>query len=156
MLVAQLYREDARKAKRKFAGREATLRDAVERPIDIVVEDLSIGGFGMSTTEDLPVGCVLNLRLPGIGKRKVRVVRRFGLNYGCEFAQSLSDAELGGALNGGSVVTGSFMSPEGSTSVLRARDAKLTTPLRVGVLGGMVGVLWLAILLAVDHLIKRS
>lgn len=150
-LIAQLY-TDGRGAERVSAGRGATLRDSGQRPIDIVIEDLSATGFGISTAEDIPVGSILNLRLAGISKRDVRVVRRFGLNYGCEFAPPLDERELDLALSAGSVVDASFAISE--LAPLLPLDTKLSPPLRAGVLFGTIAALWLTIIFAVDLLVK--
>lgn len=157
-LVAQLY-TDGRGAERVAAGRDATLRDSAQRPIDIVIEDLSSSGFGMSTAEDLAVGSILNLRLAGISKRDVRVVRRFGLTYGCEFAPPLTERELALVLSAGLVIDASFaVSDDGArfaVSGVPGSSAKLSPPMRAGVLFGSIAALWLVIILAVDLLVGR-
>lgn len=154
-LVAQFY-ENGRGARRVLSGRGATLRDPVTRPIDIVIDDLSLTGFGMSTTEDMSVGSIFHLRLAGIDKRDVRVVRRFGLSYGCEFMPPLSDAELALALSTGLVVDASFAldkdMPFKSAGVGNG-GAKIPPLFRVGIVIGALAMLWVTIVLAVHVLV---
>lgn len=150
MTIASQPYADGRSAERKRAGRGATLRDAVYRPIDIVIADLSATGFGMTTAEDLAVGSYVNLSLAGICKRDVRVVRRYGMNYGCEFIQPLSPADLDLALKAGVVVGASFAIGDGSERATQAagdgRAFKASPRIRALVLVATVAVLWLAVL----------
>ena len=138
------------------AGRGATLRDAVYRPIDIVIADLSVSGFGMTTSENLAVGSCLNLSIAGINKRDVRITRRYGMNYGCEFTLPLSAADLDLALRSGAVVDASFAMTDQGAGAQHASDGshgfKASPRIRATVLLVTIAVLW-AGLLSLIHLL---
>ncbi len=97
-IAAQLY-QDGREAERYRVGFDATLRDSAFVPLDVVVEDLSIGGFRVVTTTDLSPGAEVGLGLAGIGTHRARVVWRGEGIYGCEFVTSLKEEDLRTALS---------------------------------------------------------
>ncbi|WP_445192446.1 PilZ domain-containing protein [Sphingomonas sp. Tas61C01] len=92
-LAAKLYR-DERTADRQPVSLDATLRKPDQRPVDILIEDLSAGGFRMTTIEALSLGDAISVGISGIGRREARVVRRSGSSYGCEFDAAVAVAEI--------------------------------------------------------------
>jgi len=96
-LTAQLYRDD-RGSERFSVAFDATLRDPSHLPVDVVVEDLSVGGFRMQTRAELAEGVEIGLGLAGIGMHRARVVWRDAGTYGCEFVTPLTSADVGVAL----------------------------------------------------------
>ena len=97
-IAAQLY-QDGREAERHSVEFDATLRDPAFLPLDVVVEDLSTGGFRVVTDTDLPLAAEIGLGVAGIGTHGARVVWRGEGIYGCEFLIPLKDDELRMALS---------------------------------------------------------
>jgi PilZ domain len=60
----------------------------------IELHDLSVTGFRCGTSYTMRVGDSVWLTIPGLEAREARVVRRNGLEYGCEFAEPLHVAVL--------------------------------------------------------------
>lgn len=92
-LAAKLYR-DERTADRQPVSLDATMRKPDQRPVDILIEDLSAGGFRMTTDEALTLDDAISVGISGIGRRDARIVRRSGSSYGCEFFVSIDVAEI--------------------------------------------------------------
>jgi len=97
-LTAQLYL-DGRGSKRFRVAFDATLRDPLHAPLDVVVEDLSASGFRVLTPANLAVGIEIGLGLAGIGMHRARVIRHENGAYGCEFVTPLTSAALDLALS---------------------------------------------------------
>jgi hypothetical protein len=97
-LAAQLYQK-GREAERHRVEFDATLRDPAFVPLDVVVEDLSTGGFRIVTSTTLPLAAEIGLGLAGIGTHRARIVWRSEGVYGCEFLTPLKDDELRTALS---------------------------------------------------------
>lgn len=143
-LSARLY-TDMRNAPRVSGGRPVTLRSAAHEPMDALIENLSRSGFGMSALADLKVGSVVGLSVGGALRRRVRIVRRTGLAYGCEFLTPLSDLEVSAALRSCDVVKANFLTeeverPDGSSA--RTPMRKLSYLARLYVLLGLMISLW--------------
>lgn len=147
-LAARLYPEN-RTAPRAVAARPVTLRSTKNQPIDAIVENLSRTGFAMSTTADLGIGSVIGLSVGGALRRRVRIVRRLGLAYGCEFLTPLSDLEVSAALKSGDVVAADFVSDARSGShgaMGRGHARKLSYLARAYILGALLIGLWTALI----------
>lgn len=147
-IVAKVY-SDLRTASRIPAQRPITLRSFENEPIDALVEDLSRSGFAMSTIADLELGSEIGLSIGGVLRRRVRVVRRVGLAYGCEFLSPLSDLEVKSAFLAGDVIAPVFASDD---ALLRPKNGseqaagpKLSVLARAYVIGGMIVALWMAL-----------
>jgi hypothetical protein len=146
-LSARLYTE-MRNAPRVPGGRSVTLRSATHEPIDALIEDLSRSGFGMSALADLKIGSVVGLSVGGALRRRVRIVRRAGLAYGCEFLTPLSDLEVSAALRSGDVVTANFLADDidRPEEISRTPMRKLSYLARLYVLLGLMISLWGALI----------
>ncbi|MDB5584379.1 MAG: hypothetical protein JWR80_9555 [Bradyrhizobium sp.] len=149
-LAARLYPEN-RGAARSKTERPVTLRAARNVPVDAMVENLSRTGFAMSTIADLGIGSVIGLSVGGALRRRVRIVRRVGFAYGCEFLSPLSDLEVSAALRSGDVVAADFLSDAATSAAPSGFDKTQTRKLsylaRAYILGGLMISLW-AILIA--------
>jgi len=97
-IAAQLY-QGGREAERHRVEFDATLRDPASLPIDVVIEDLSTGGFRVVTDTILPLAVEIGLGLAGIGTHRARIVWRGDGIYGCEFLTPLKDDDLRLALS---------------------------------------------------------
>jgi len=152
-LTAQVYL-DSRAAPRLQADRPVTIRTDREEPIDALIEDLSLSGFGMSTLADLPVGSIVGLSIGGALRRRVKIVRRTGLAYGCEFLTPLSDLEVSSALRAGDVVAASFVAePRGDkAAAAKPGGRKLSFLARLYVLVGTLTALWTIVIYGIIHL----
>jgi hypothetical protein len=98
VIAAQLY-QGGREAERHRVEFDATLRDPASLPLDVVIEDLSTGGFRVVTDTDLPTDAEVGLGLAGIGTHRARVVWRGDGIYGCEFVTALKEDDLRTALD---------------------------------------------------------
>jgi hypothetical protein len=97
-IAAQLY-QGGREAERHRVEFDATLRDPTFLPLDVVIEDLSTGGFRVVTDTILPLAAEIGLGLAGIGTHRARIVWRGDGIYGCEFLAPLKDDDLRLALS---------------------------------------------------------
>lgn len=92
-LAAKLYR-DERMADRQTVNLDATLRKPDDRPVDILVEDLSATGFRMTGADALSLDALVTVGISGVGRREARVVRRSDDHYGCEFLVPIGAEEI--------------------------------------------------------------
>jgi hypothetical protein len=135
-LTAQLYLDD-RGSKRFRVEFDATLRDPLHAPLDVVVEDLSASGFRVLTPADLAVGVEIGLGLAGIGTHRARVVRHENGAYGCEFVTPLTSAALDIALSAPSSAPvalprmGPWGPVRGNTNLDESPVKKLPRPVRL-------------------------
>jgi hypothetical protein len=97
-VAAQLYRQ-GRSAERHPLAVDATLRDSTSAPLDVVVENLSRGGFRVMTGADLAIGDEVGLGLAGIGRHAARIIWRGTGSYGGEFLTPLDADDLNTALS---------------------------------------------------------
>ena len=97
--VAKLYHDD-RLAERYPVTLDGTLRNPQAEPQDVVIDELSVTGFRTASAHGLAVGDIITLGVFGVGLRNARVQRESNENYGCQFLQPLSVAELNVALGG--------------------------------------------------------
>ncbi len=90
-VTAKLYREqDERIADRQTVNLGATLRRDDQRPVDIMVDDLSATGFRMFSDEPIAIDATVTVGIAGLGRHTARVVRRDGQHYGCRFVVPLA------------------------------------------------------------------
>lgn len=101
-ITAQIISDD-RGSERFPVGLNATLRDQVTRPHDVMIEDLSLTGFRLSGGPALELGSEASIGFAGIGVHQARVTRQDGDIYGCEFVTPITQEMLTRALNAGPV-----------------------------------------------------
>jgi len=98
MSIAAKLINDDRNAARFTVELGATVRNASERPFDVVIEDLSATGFRMIGGPVLEIGAPVSIGFAGIGVQSACLTRLHGDSYACEFITPLSAAELFTAL----------------------------------------------------------
>ena len=98
-LLATMFRDD-RSADRHCVNLNGTFRDGASSAFDTSVQDLSSSGFRTHNVAKLTPNEIVSLGLPGIGKRRARVVHEHDGSYGCEFLHPLTASELAAALLG--------------------------------------------------------
>jgi hypothetical protein len=101
-ITAQIISDD-RGSERFPVGLNATLRDQVTRPHDVMIEDLSLTGFRLSGGPVLELGSEASIGFAGIGVHQARVTRQDGGIYGCEFLTPITQEMLTRALSAGPV-----------------------------------------------------
>lgn len=69
-------------------------RDGTGESLDIVVEDLSSGGFSFQLGRNLAIGDLIIVNLPDSTQVTAKIVWQIGDRSGCEFERRLSRAEL--------------------------------------------------------------
>ncbi len=94
-LTAQLFRaDDERAADRQQVNLDGTLRQQDnQRPVDVMIEDLSATGFRMSCSERLSLDATVSIGIAGLGRHTARVVRSAAPFYGCRF---VTPVDIGG------------------------------------------------------------
>jgi hypothetical protein len=104
----------------------------------------------MSTIANLAIGSIVGLSVGGAVRRRVKVVRRAGLAYGCEFLSPLSEMEVKAALLSGDVVAADFAFEGASSGEGQAFPSvparKLSYLSRAYILGTLVMSLWIALI----------
>lgn len=106
-ITAQIINDD-RGSERYAVGLNATLRDRITRPHDVMIEDLSLTGFRLSGGPALEVGAQASIGFAGIGVHQAQVMRRDGSGYGCEFVTPITREMLVHALDVGPVAPIAF------------------------------------------------
>ena len=99
---------DNRGAPRLPVGRDGTVRDAANQPVEIVVQDVSANGCLLHSPLALPENQVLGIGLPGLGRREGRIVWRDADRHGIEFLWPLSAAELADVQSTDNLMVGVF------------------------------------------------
>ena len=96
--LSQLPIGDGRKAERRIVNLAAALREEGAKKTQVVVLDISIGGFKADASEALEEGSEVWLKLAGFEAKRSRVVwtkpKETGCEIGCEFEMPLHQAEL--------------------------------------------------------------
>ncbi|WP_425228643.1 PilZ domain-containing protein [Sphingomonas sp.] len=100
--------DDRRWEPRETIGCPSTVRADGMTPIEVVVQDLSAGGFSFRSADRLPVGAAVQVGLAGSGAAPATVVRVEGVEHGCAFVQPLSPSRLAAAFQNETVVYGVF------------------------------------------------
>ena len=121
---------DPRGAPRIPIGRDGTIRDAANQPVEIVVQDVSANGCLLHSPLALPENQVLGIGLPGLGRREGRIVWRDGERHGIEFLWPLSATELADVQSTDNLTIGIF--PQRLETMLAPEEAeppsRLTIP----------------------------
>lgn len=96
--LSQLPIGDGRKAERRIVNLAAALREDGARKTQVVVLDISVGGFRAESSEPMEEGSEVWLKLEGCEAKRSRVVwvkgKDNGCDIGCEFETPLHQAEL--------------------------------------------------------------
>jgi hypothetical protein len=92
--LSQLPIGDGRKAERRIVNLAAALREDGATTAQIVVLDISDGGFRAEVGDDVHEGSEVWLKLPSFEAKRSRVIWRKGKEVGCEFETPLHDREL--------------------------------------------------------------
>lgn len=117
---------DQRSASRMILGRDGTARDLRQQPLDVIIEDLSASGCRLHCGVALPVNQVLNLGIPGVGRREGRVIWEATPGHGIEFLWPLSAEEVARTQTAESLVLGAF--PQKLETLLQPDVAPDLTP----------------------------
>ena len=92
--LSQLPIGDGRKAERRIVNLAGALRESGARTAQIVVVDISAGGFKAEVGDDVVDGAEVWLKLPGFEAKRSRVVWRRDNEAGCEFETPLHEREI--------------------------------------------------------------
>lgn len=92
--LSQLPIGDGRKAERRIVNLAAALREEGARTAQVIVLDISTGGFKAEVGDDVHEGSEVWLKLPGFEAKRSRVKWRKGNEAGCEFETPLHDHEI--------------------------------------------------------------
>jgi PilZ domain len=86
----QYKQRDGRMAERRDVAATATVRGIGSRNrFDVVLDDLSAGGFRCKTSWPLEVDQLVMIAIPGFDPLEARVVWRDNSLYGCAFSRTL-------------------------------------------------------------------
>ena len=83
-----------RNSKRHQLNRTSTLRSEDGRPVDVILENMSITGFKIFTEVEIAVGEAIVIGLAGVGVRSAKVVWSENGHAGCAFDSPLTWLEL--------------------------------------------------------------
>lgn len=148
-IAAALYR-DGRTAERHVVALDGTLRDPDLKPIDILVDDLSLTGFRIPAEPGLEPADLVSLGLAGVGIRSARVVRRDGESLGCAFLSPLGEDQLAAALDATASrvieLETARAYPSPMTPAPDASPRRLRAPLRLLVVAGLAAVSWATVI----------
>jgi sirohydrochlorin ferrochelatase len=92
--LSQLPIGDGRKAERRIVNLAAALREDGAKTAQIVLVDISAGGFKAEVPEEIEEGSEVWLKLPGFEAKRSRVVWRRGNEAGCEFETPVHENEI--------------------------------------------------------------
>jgi hypothetical protein len=92
--LSQIPSTDGRRAERRIVNLAAALREEGARTTQIVLHDISTGGFKAETDEPLEDGAEVWLKLTGLEAKRSRVIWSRGKEIGCEFEWPLHQREL--------------------------------------------------------------
>ncbi|BBD98569.1 PilZ domain-containing protein [Sphingobium amiense] len=132
-----------RSSERLDVSRASTLRLDDGDPLDVLLEDVAVGGCRISGVRDLAPQEAIMIGLAGVGSRPARVVWSQGGQAGCEFDQALTFRELEETQAAGNVVTGNFATFRvQAEAALFAEQPKLSRRARLAVLAVAVIASW--------------
>jgi len=93
---------------RTSVQRRTTLRDEGGTASDVILEDLSLTGFRMSSTDTVVPGQSILVGLEGVGVRAAKVVWSKDDAAGCEFDNPISRSEMDATMNASVVIANAF------------------------------------------------
>ena len=145
VIAAALYR-NVRTAERHPVALDGTLRDPDLKPIDILVDDLSMTGFRIPVEPGLEPRDLVSLGLAGVGTRSARIVRRDGERLGCAFLSPLDEEQLAAALDATAPQVIELETAQAyPMPVMPAQNApiqQLSIPLRLLAILGLIAASW--------------
>lgn len=92
--LSQIPITDGRKATRRIVNIAGALREDGSKTSQIVVLDISTGGFKCDTSEPCEEGSEVWLKVAGFEAKRSRVVWVRGSEAGCEFETPLHPSDL--------------------------------------------------------------
>ena len=92
--LSQLPITEGRKAERRIVNLAAALREDGATTAQVVVHDISVGGFKAEAPEPMEEGAEVWLKVPGFEAKRSRVIWTKGKEVGCEFEMPLHPREL--------------------------------------------------------------
>jgi hypothetical protein len=92
--LSQLPVSDGRKAVRRIVNLAAALREPGVKTDQIIVLDISSGGFKAEVGDDILEGSEVWLKLPGFEAKRSKVVWRRDKLAGCEFESPMHERDL--------------------------------------------------------------
>ena len=92
--LSQLPIGDGRKAERRIVNIAAALREEGARRSQVVVTDISSGGFKAEVGDDVHEGAEVWLKLPGFEAKRSRVIWKRESSAGCEFESPMHERDL--------------------------------------------------------------
>ncbi len=97
-----------RRSDRHAVNRASTLRSDNGKPVDVLLENMSLTGFKISAPGEFVVGEEVVIGLAGVGVRSARVVWAENGQAGCAFDQPLTALELEETEKAQTVIQGAF------------------------------------------------
>lgn len=92
--LSQLPITEGRKAERRIVNLAAALREDGATTAQVVVLDISVGGFKAEAPEPMEEGAEVWLKVAGFEAKRSRVIWTKGTEIGCEFEMPLHPREL--------------------------------------------------------------
>ena len=90
----RIIAQEDRCAPRTLLRLNSKLRASGEQGFDVVVYDLSIGGFSCDAVTGMRPGAICWLTLPGLAALQAEVIWNDGQRVGCAFANLMNEAVL--------------------------------------------------------------
>lgn len=90
----RIVAQEDRCAPRTLLRLDSKLRASGAHPFDVVVYDLSIGGFSCDAVTGMRPGAICWLTLPGLAALQAEVIWNDGMRVGCAFANLMNEAVL--------------------------------------------------------------
>ncbi|HEX8580380.1 MAG TPA: PilZ domain-containing protein [Allosphingosinicella sp.] len=92
--LSQLPIGEGRKAERRIVNLAAALRESGARTAQIVLLDISAGGFRAQVGDEVEEGSEVWLKLQGFEAKRSRVIWRRDNEAGCEFETPIHQREI--------------------------------------------------------------
>jgi hypothetical protein len=108
--LSQIPITDGRKAERRIVNLAAALREDGVKTLQIIVHDISIGGFKAEVPEPIEEGSEVWLKLSGCEAKRSRVVWIKDKDIGFEFEWPLHQSEIEQIISPKRVAKGAFRS----------------------------------------------
>lgn len=125
--------------------RTATLRDGSQKPLDVVVHNISSTGCLVSTDAELPDDMLVTIGIAGLGTRPARVARQSETLYGLAFLELANESDLLPARDAQTLVDGVFSAPLPTNEIEDGPDDRYSPRTRFLILVGSSFGLWTAL-----------
>lgn len=135
--------------------RSATLRDNAQKPLDVIVHNISSTGCLVSTDAKLPGNGLVTIGLAGLGTRSARIVRQADRLYGLAFLEPASESELTAARHAETLVEGGFSTPLPRGEASSVVDDRFSRRARFLFLVGSSLALWSGLAAGIVTLVER-